>query len=197
MYHPDDLRPGDVLLMVGRPRLTLGGLLDAAIEWATVSPFDHACIVGDGHLIEALWHVQRSPLDKYAANGWRFSVNATPEQKAAAVAWMEHRIGWMYGIRELMRDGERINAEVEPIPSDAAEYTALIEADIAAMKARRAANDGKPTRNMGSALRGAAAQVAAASRAPRFPTPPRDAGPVVDYDDETGVPRRRWTLHTR
>lgn len=107
MYHPDDLRPGDVLLMVGRPRLSLGGVLDALIEYATVSPFDHACIVGDGHLVEALWHVQRSPLDKYAANGWRFSVNATEEQKAAAVAWMEQRIGWIYGIRELMRDGER------------------------------------------------------------------------------------------
>lgn len=107
-YDPKDLRPGDVLLMVGRPSWSLGGLLSAAIEWATVSPFDHAAIVGDGCIIEALRHVTRSPLNRYAANGWRFRLSyPNPAQVQEAVAWAEAHVGQSYGIRELLGDAAR------------------------------------------------------------------------------------------
>lgn len=107
-YDPASLQPGDVLLMVGRPTLTLGGLLDAAIEWATVSPFDHAAIVGDGCIIEALWHVTQSPIDKYAGNGWAYRVEgAAPNQGLRAAAWAHTRIGRRYGVREILEDGAR------------------------------------------------------------------------------------------
>ena len=104
-YDPKDLRPGDILLMVGRPRLTAGGALDVAIEWATDSPFDHACMVGDGHLIESLDVVTRSPLDKYAANGWVYQVAAADPEVKAAVAWFDSRVGQPYGIKALLEDG--------------------------------------------------------------------------------------------
>ncbi|MHB1670137.1 hypothetical protein [Thiomonas sp.] len=104
MYDPTTLAPGDVLLMTGRPRLTLGGLLDAAIEWSTVSPFVHAAIVAEGCMVEALWTVTRSPLDKYAGDGWAYRVQATPEQAQAACGWATDRVGQRYGIAELMDD---------------------------------------------------------------------------------------------
>ena len=50
MYDPRSLRPGDVILVAG-VHWTHGlaaGLLDAAIQWATVSPFHHAALVGEG-----------------------------------------------------------------------------------------------------------------------------------------------------
>ena len=47
-YDPKDLRPGDILLMVGRPRLTAGGALDGAIACLkdSLAPFGGAA---DGH----------------------------------------------------------------------------------------------------------------------------------------------------
>lgn len=107
MYSVGELQPGDVLLMVGRPELTLGGALDAGIEWATDSPFDHACIVGEGELIEALWRVSVSPLNKYASNGWAYRVEATDAQKTAAVAWMKARFGQTYGVKDILADAAR------------------------------------------------------------------------------------------
>lgn len=168
----------------------------AAMEWVRDHKFPPALAELRGRAKE----LQDSRRDVLRAERATAALPAGGRNEAKDRALLANIQAWSMGLIDdetMMREGARINAEVEPIPSDAAEYTALIEADIAAMKARRAANDGKPTRNMGSALRGAAAQVATASRAPRFPTPPRDAGPVVDYDDETGVPRRRRTLHTR
>ena len=107
-YDPAHLQPGDILLMVGRPNLSLGGWLDASIEWATDSPFDHAAIVGDGEIIEALWAVTASPPDKYAENGWAFSVpTVTEEQKQAAIRWAVSHIGHRYGVAELLDDAGR------------------------------------------------------------------------------------------
>jgi len=112
-YDPSSLRPGDIILCVGRSSWTLGGLLDALIHWATVSPFDHAALVGSGCLLEALWQVTKSPLDKYASNGWVYSISgATDERCHQAISFVEERLGDRYGIAELLEDAARDIAHV-------------------------------------------------------------------------------------
>ena len=126
MYNPANLRPGDIILVHGRPSWSLGGLLTWAIEWSTVSPFDHAAIVGnDGYLYEALWKVTRSPLGKYADNGYAYHVaGATITQGLNAGLWVRQRLGRTYGIRELLEDGGRYILHI-PFPqrADANHYT--------------------------------------------------------------------------
>lgn len=110
MYRVEDLLPGDCLLMTSSPRESLPArVLDAAISWSTANPFVHACMVGEGHLIDPLWRVERGPLDRYAANGWCFTVHATDAQRAAAVAWAETRVGERYSVREILEDGARFD----------------------------------------------------------------------------------------
>lgn len=105
-YDPASLQTGDVILVRGHPGLwPPGAWLDAAIEWATVSPYAHACIVGEGHIIEALWRVTASPLDKYAGAGDRYTIVAAAPRGLAAARWCERRIGQRYGIAALLEDG--------------------------------------------------------------------------------------------
>jgi uncharacterized protein YycO len=104
MYTVDRLQPGDVILVAHHPG---EGCLDRAIEWATVSPWHHAAMVGVDALIQAVWRVDTVPLDTYAATGWAFRVQATPNQRQAAVAAMSSKIGRPYGLRELLEDGAR------------------------------------------------------------------------------------------
>ena len=107
-YKWADLQVGDVLLMEPNPQEGLvPHLLDLAISFATVSPFVHAAIVADGHIVEALWHVTRSPLSKYEGSGWVYRPQATEEQKAQAVAWAETRVGQRYGLGALLEDAAR------------------------------------------------------------------------------------------
>ncbi len=109
-YRWTDLEPGDVLLMEPNPQEGLvPHLLDLAISFATVSPFVHAAIVADGHIVEALWHVTRSPLSKYEASGWVFRPQATDAQKAGAVAWAESRVGDVYSVAEILQDAARFD----------------------------------------------------------------------------------------
>jgi hypothetical protein len=112
VYNPARLRPGDIILVHGKPGWSLSGLLDAAIEWSTISPFSHAAMVGsdaDGLCIyEALWHVTKSPITKYVSSGTVFSVaDATDAERAAAAAWAAERVGIRYGLKELLEDGGR------------------------------------------------------------------------------------------
>ena len=109
-YRVEDLKPGDVVLVEGV------GPLARAIKWSTGSPFSHVALVGDGHLIEALWTVSRSPLGKYAAKaGWAYRVaGATDEQRAKAVAWAEGRVGAKYGIREIALDAAKFDLHWTP-----------------------------------------------------------------------------------
>lgn len=105
-YRPDDLRPGDIILVEGR------SLLDRAIEWATASPLSHAALVGDGELIEANWPVVRTvPLGAYAADGWAFGVKAGTVngdgQRRKAVGAAQSRLGQRYGVTALFEDGAR------------------------------------------------------------------------------------------
>jgi cell wall-associated NlpC family hydrolase len=103
VYDPAEVRVGDVIL-VERGRWDL---LGALIDWATVSPFCHAAIAGDGHVIEALWHVVQSPLDKYAGGGWLFRTVASDAQRQAAAGWAGSHVGQLYGLAELLDDAGR------------------------------------------------------------------------------------------
>lgn len=102
MYIVAALRAGDIILVRGT------SLLDRAIQWASVSPYSHAALVGDGHLIEALGHVTRSPLGRYALRGDVFRVMAaTDVQRRAAVAAAEQRVGQFYGWQMVAADAAR------------------------------------------------------------------------------------------
>lgn len=103
-YNPSDLRPGDVILVAIHP---WQDILADLITFATASPYTHAVLVGDGHLIESVAHVTRSPLSKYTHTGDAFSVLATGDQKQAAIEVAEARVGTPYGTSELLDDAAR------------------------------------------------------------------------------------------
>lgn len=109
-YRVDSLQPGDILLITSSAYESLPArVLDWLISRSEASPFVHACLVGDGHLIDPLWRGERAPLNHYAANGWAFRVSATNARRAAAVAWAEAHVGNPYGIAELFADGARLD----------------------------------------------------------------------------------------
>ncbi|CAB1128310.1 conserved protein of unknown function [Candidatus Hydrogenisulfobacillus filiaventi] len=113
MYRPQELEPGMVLLMTEGPRRNL---LDCLIAWSTANPFVHACLVGEGTLIDPLWRVVEHPLDRYAANGWAFRVpEADAAVRAQAVAWAQARLGRVYGLAELLADGARFDLHWLPL----------------------------------------------------------------------------------
>lgn len=108
MYDPAALEPGDILLMVRNPRESIPAqALDLAISLSEGSPFVHAALVGEGHILDPLWQVRHVPLDSYSSNGYAFRVAASNAQRTAAVAWAEARVGERYGIAELLEDGAR------------------------------------------------------------------------------------------
>ena len=104
-----ETQPGDVILVAGiHWDHGLGaGLLDAAIQWATDSPFHHAALVGHGVLIQALDTVGTAPLDTYTADGWLYRVDATADQRAAAIAAATRRLGTPYPASVLLDDAAR------------------------------------------------------------------------------------------
>ena len=114
MYNPKNIMAGDILLMVSRPESPwYDQVLDAGIRWSTTNPFVHACLVGEGILINPLWHIESSPLDTYAQNGWAFHVaNAVPDQRRKAVAWAMAHMGQQYGITELVADAARDDLKI-------------------------------------------------------------------------------------
>lgn len=105
-YRVEDLRPGQVLLMVPSSHEPIWDrALDEAIKISS-GPFVHAALVGHGEIIEQLSIVQTSPLDKYSENGWAYTVaGATPAQADAAIAWALARRGQPYGIEAILLDG--------------------------------------------------------------------------------------------
>jgi hypothetical protein len=105
IYSVKNLRLGDVLLMTeGHPF----SLLAELIEWATVSPYVHAALIGDGALIEAVWPtVATASLSKYTDTGHIFRVQCSDAERNAAVASAYARIGQPYGLAELLEDGGR------------------------------------------------------------------------------------------
>lgn len=115
MYDPAKLAPGMILLMTSSPHGSLPArVLDWLISASEGSPCVHACMVGDGHLIDPVWHVQRAPLDRYAENGFAFRVQATDGQRRMAVAWAEARVGQRYGLAELLAEGARLDLHIMP-----------------------------------------------------------------------------------
>jgi hypothetical protein len=104
MYRPEDLRPGDILLCEGD--LDVRDPLGLIILWASDNRFQHAALVGDGEILEAVDEVRAVALDAYAPVGWRFRVaGASPAQRRAAVAAARSRVGQPYGYRNLRTDG--------------------------------------------------------------------------------------------
>lgn len=104
MYDPGQLEAGDVILVRG------GAPWDpiaSIIRLATVSPYHHAALVGEGHLVEAGLTVVRSPLDEYVRTGDSFPVRCAKPQAERGVAAAEARIDAPYGIAELLTDGGR------------------------------------------------------------------------------------------
>ncbi len=113
-YRVQDLLPGDVLLMTRSLRDGLPArLLDVLIAWSEGNPFVHACLVGDGHLVDPTWpRVEHGPLERYMRNGWAFRVRAAPMQRQAALSWAEDHVGTPYGIEELLADAARLDLHV-------------------------------------------------------------------------------------
>lgn len=95
------MKPGDVVLVAGR------GWIERMIEWATDSPYSHAALVGNGHLIEATFGgVHTAPLGKYpGADVLRPRVASGGAQRA--VEWAEAMVGQPYGWRDIVWDAER------------------------------------------------------------------------------------------
>ena len=118
-YNPDLLEPGDIILVHGRPGWwPPGAWLDVAIEFSTLDPYAHACLVGaHGRIINPVWHVQYAPLDTYATNGDVFRVaGATEEQRLAVDRWARQHLGLRYGLKELLEDGVRDLAHIPLLP---------------------------------------------------------------------------------
>lgn len=107
-YNPDLLEPGDIILCYGTG-YGFGALLDYAIRFATLSKYDHACIVSEHRrIVNPVWHVGYAPLDLYQTHADAFRIEAaTVGQRNAAAAWARHHIGQSYGLRELLEDGGR------------------------------------------------------------------------------------------
>ncbi len=116
MYHVDQLKPGDILLMTHRAGSPWwDALLDAAIAWSTASPWVHAVLVGEGMIIDPLWHVVKMPLDIYATNGTVFRpTDSTPQQRRDAVHWAIAHLGQAYGVKELLSDAARFDLHWMP-----------------------------------------------------------------------------------
>jgi hypothetical protein len=87
----------------------LANLLDRLISYSEGNPLVHAAIVGEGWIIDPVWRVERSPLSKYARNGWAFHVRATDAERAKAVRWAEAHLGNTYGIGEILADAARFD----------------------------------------------------------------------------------------
>lgn len=116
MYRPKDLRPGDVLLMTVGDGSLPARLLDTAIAWSTANPFVHAALVGEGHLIDPVVHVERAPLHRYAQNGWAFRVAGAEAAVKSVLGWAEGRLGNPYGVEQLLADGLRFDLHIVLTP---------------------------------------------------------------------------------
>lgn len=94
--------PGDIIFVDG------GTFIDRVIQWATISPWNHCALVGDGHLIEALVDgVANSPLDKYQGRHTFHGRVRAGQSIPDVVAWAEAWVGRKYGWREALTAGTR------------------------------------------------------------------------------------------
>jgi hypothetical protein len=101
-YAVQDLQPGDIIAVYAR------GLIGAAISWVINCPYSHIAMVSQGHLVEALATVTRSPLGKYRKSGDLFKVPLTEEQRRRVIKALESKVGQFYGwqmaAEDLLRD---------------------------------------------------------------------------------------------
>lgn len=118
-YDPSQLHPGDVLLMTEAAHEPVWDhLFDDLIAGFSGGYFVHAALVGDGHLIEQIDPVTISPLDKYTANGWRYAVALTSDQREGLLHWAMARVGQLYGIKALLLDGAYFGLHIPAILRD-------------------------------------------------------------------------------
>lgn len=121
-YNPATLHCGDVLLMTRHsPLWAPAGALDGGITVSTVNPFDHSAVVveKDGQLVivEALWHVTVSPLDKYALDGWAYHTPLTPEQQAILSQVALSKVGQRYGVIQVLESFLRDDIHIDLHPA--------------------------------------------------------------------------------
>ena len=105
-YQPATLQPGQCILCLPTPHEPVWDhLLDDAIAWSS-GPFVHAAFVGNGQLIEQTAPVVTSPLEKYAENGWAYTIEGmTPAKAQAMIRWGLQHLGMVYGYRAILADG--------------------------------------------------------------------------------------------
>ena len=121
MYRTEDLRVGDVLAMTrSNPLWTPAGGLDVGIAVSTVCPFTHCAVIAekDGQLVivEALWHVTISPVDKYTDTGWILRPRLTADQQARFSAAPLSKVGQRYGLRAVAQDFLRDDVHIDLHP---------------------------------------------------------------------------------
>lgn len=120
-YQADHLRGPGVLLMTPPAHEPCPDrILDDGIAVSTVSPFTHAALVVGtaGHLVlvEALWRITVSPLDKYAATGWYYPLTLTATQSRVLESAARSKIGQLYGLSVVWQDFVRDDLHVDLHP---------------------------------------------------------------------------------
>lgn len=159
----------------------------AAVEWVR----DHKW---PPSLAELRWRAKDLQDSRRGVSRTQQAAKALPAgsgNDAKARAQIANIAAWQEGLIDdetRMRDSARIYAEMEPIPSDGPEVMAATEAEIEALRERRAANGGNPVGAMAGQLRGAVGRMAPRSNGTRSPTPQPGAGPAGGRKDQ---PRRR------
>ncbi len=101
-YAVRNLLPGDIIAVYAR------GFSGTVISWVINCPYSHIAVVSDGHLVEALTYVSRSPLGKYTRTGDLYRVPLTELQRRQVVEAVESKVGQFYGwqmaAEDLLRD---------------------------------------------------------------------------------------------
>jgi hypothetical protein len=97
-YSVNSLQPGDIIAVYAR------GPFGAAVSWAIACPYSHIAVVSDGHLVEALAHVSRSPLGKYRRTGDHYRIQLSDIQRRQVVAALESKVGQRYGWEMVAQD---------------------------------------------------------------------------------------------
>lgn len=120
-YQASQLMGPGVLLMTPPGHEPLPNrILDDGITVSTVNPFAHsALVVGEpGHLtmIEALWRVTESPLDKYEATGWYYPLTLSATQSRVLEAAAFSKMGQLYGASQIWESFLRDDVHIDIHP---------------------------------------------------------------------------------
>ena len=120
-YHAATLPGPGVLLMTSPKTEPLWDrLLDDGIAVSTVNPFTHSALVvgqpGRLRIVEALFRVTESPLDKYEATGWYYPLSPTASQSRMLEATAMDHMGQLYGASMVWQDFVRDDLHIDIHP---------------------------------------------------------------------------------